>query len=110
MIINLTTPILILIIIIFFLILLVGFLLWIIIRREKSLELIKFSISNTGIQLAFELDRDKKMNMLALEIRTLKSEIEALKAKNNKIRWQSFLVLLIMVMINVLEKLNRVRK
>ena len=75
------------IVIIFFLTFSIIMLVFLLLRREKVLQLMKFQLSPIGIKLTIELNTDKKIELLALENIALREEIKALKAEKVKDQW-----------------------
>lgn len=61
---------------------------WLLIRREKALQYAIFSASPTGIKFTFELDRDKKMELLLNENLVLKKQNEILQQQNKASTWR----------------------
>lgn len=89
------------------LIIVIIFLLILYIRKDKAYELTKFSMTNKEFGIVIELNRDKKMQLLALEINSLKEQVKSLKALNEKERWQSIGMLITLFLILLIEKLKR---
>src|ERR1700681_3154097 len=72
---------------------------WLLIRREKTLRLIKFSVSPLGLKLTYELNNDEKLRTVVLENLELQSEVKALKASVRKERWQHFFTVMTFLLI-----------
>ena len=83
---------------------------WLLIKREKAIQLIKFSLSPAGLKLSFELNTDKKLEILALENLALKQEIKGLKNLNKKANWRALGTLLLLFMILIFDKLKIEKK
>jgi len=77
---------------------------WLLLRREKALQLMGFSITPVGLKLTFELNKDEKMQTLALENIALQNELKALKSTVKKERWSSLGVFIMMIIILALNK------
>ena len=92
------------IIIIVCLIIIIMLLSWLLIRREKALQLLSFSLTPTGIKLTYELNKDEKLKTLALENITLQNEVNGLKSSLRKERWHSLILVILMLFIFLLDK------
>ncbi len=92
------------------LILIILILTWLLVRREKALQLMAFSISPLGLKLSYELNKDEKMKSLAMDNITLQNEIKVLKSTLSKERWRSILMLItfffVFILFYVFDKLK----
>jgi hypothetical protein len=83
---------------------------WLLVRREKALQIMAFSISPVGLKLTYELNKDEKLKSLALDNLALEKEIRILKGSLSKERWRSIGMLItffvIFVVFFVLDKLK----
>lgn len=93
-----------LIIIIISLLIGICLLTWMFFKREKHFQLVKFSLSTTGINLTYELDKDKRLELLALENNALRQEVRGLQTTNSFERWRSVALLIIIFIILIFEK------
>lgn len=79
-------------------------------RKHKALELSKFTMSLKGVELTFEINKDKRMEILVLENITLNKEIEILKDENKNKNNQVIGLLLIMLVILVISRIKSIFK
>lgn len=78
---------------------------WLLVRREKALQLAQFSMSTAGLKLTFELNKDKKLEILALENRALIKEVEVLKKQKSNSEFKSVITISILLFIIWLQKI-----
>lgn len=86
--------------------LVIGLLTWLLVKKEKALQLITFSISPVGLKLTYELNTDEKIRILAIENLALQNEVKLLKSKVTDEQFKSFGVLLILIVILAFEKMK----
>ena len=77
---------------------------WLLLKREKALQLMVFSISPIGIKLTYELNRKEKLQTLAIENIALHNELKALKATVKKERWKFIGLAIMMFVILILSR------
>lgn len=75
-------------------------------KKEKSLELVKFSVSATGVKLEYEIDRDKKIELLVLENIALREQIKTLEAVNKEKTRQFIGLAIVMIAFMVISRLS----
>ena len=86
--------------------LVIGLLTWLLIKKEKALQLIGFSISPIGLKLTYELNADEKIRILAIENIALHNEIKLLKTEIKKVNYRSLGLLLVLLVILAIEKIK----
>lgn len=79
-------------------------LVYLLLRREKALQLVKFTLSSTGLTLALELNRDKKLELLALENSALRQEIAVLKGESIRMQIAAFFLLILMLLFSLTNR------
>ena len=95
-----------LLILILSLFLVIGLLTWLLIKKEKALQLIGFSISPIGLKLTYELNTEEKIRILAIENMALQKEILLMKTEIKKVNYTSFKILLVLLVILAFEKVK----
>lgn len=88
------------------LIIVIIILTWLLVRREKTLQLLAFSVSPTGLKLTFELNKDEKIKLLAKENINLQQEIKTLEKTLGKEKWRSLIVMIILLFVAIIDKLK----
>ena len=96
---------------IWLIIVLVGFILGFIIlfriylKREKTLQLLKFELLPHPI-LLYKLNENDKIKELALENITLRKEVESLKTENSSERFRNIGLLFLLFLIMLINKIS----
>ena len=94
------------IIIIGCLVVVIFLLTFLLVKREKALQLLTFSISATGLKLTYELNKDEKLRLLAKENIQMQNEIRILKKSLEKEKWRSLKAMLLLLLLAIAEKLR----
>lgn len=90
----------------FTLIIVILILTWLLFKREKTLQLMKFSISPIGLKLSFELNQDHKLQTLALENIGLQNEVKALQSKVSKEQRKTLVIIVILFIILIINSIK----
>jgi hypothetical protein len=79
------------------LLIIVFVLTWLLLRREKALQLMAFSISAVGLKLTYELNKDEKLKLLAQDNIALQNEIKILRTALDKEKFNSLRLFLVFI-------------
>ncbi len=76
-------------------------------KKNKALMLSKFTMGVKGIELTYEINKDKKLELVVLENIALQKEIEILKSDNKKKTFQIIGILMIALAAIVITRIKQ---